>query len=99
MMQDHKAPQGNTFQEGVKQEDREEAILMGTGLPVHGGIPWKTDAYLEAQEVLTGVPMGPIIPEVDALEERANCAATTKKGFECKGYAVADSTFCMVHNA
>ncbi len=89
----------NTHQQGVKQYDREDQILLGDGLPEHGGVPRIDDVYLEAQENLMGVPMpGPDLPEADDPTPPIKCAATTKQGYACKGYTVGNSVFCMVHD-
>jgi hypothetical protein len=55
----------NTFQRGIPREEATGVLPLTGGVPMQQGVPVINDKYLEAQEVLTGVPMpGPgLIPE------------------------------------
>ena len=89
----------NTFQQGIPAEERDSVVPLEGGLSVHQGVPKITEEYLAAQGEWRGVAMpGPgMMPEETDLPA-LRCAATTKKGNPCKGYAVSNSVHCVGHN-
>ena len=95
----------NTFQIGIKAEDLEDRVKPERdGIPVEQGIPWRSQEDIDLQQKYTGVPMpAPDMSEVAEEEDpepapRVQCAADTKKGNPCKGWAVGTGLFCMVHD-
>ncbi len=95
----------NTFQQGVKQEDRDDQVkIEGDGIPFERGIPWRSQEDIDLQTRFTGVPM--VAPDAsdEVVEEepepapRVQCQAETKKGNPCKGWTVGTGLWCMVHD-
>ena len=97
-MEDRKATQHNTFEQGIPVGEAFNQTPLEGGVVADQGVPRESAEYIAAHTQLTGIEMpGPGMAPDRVIDARPRCLATTKKGNPCQAYSRTDEVFCQGH--